>query len=236
MERIDKIISNQTNYTRNDVKKMIKSKKVKVNNIIIDRPEIKVDAEKDIINIDGVDICFKKNVYLVLNKPKGYISATEDRKMPTVLDIVAKDYGNRNLFPVGRLDRDTTGLMILTDDGDFAHSILSPKKDSKKLYIATIDIPITEEMIGGFENGVELIDGECKPSKLEKIDEYTAKVALTEGKYHQIKRMFGCYKAKVIELKRIQIGDFELPLDLEEGKYRELTQDELRMVQGKKGE
>lgn len=234
MERLDKIISNQTSYTRSDVKKFIKQKKVKVNNIIIDKPEFKVDCEKDIINLNGANINFKKNVYLVLNKPKGYISATEDRKIPTVLDIVDKDYGNRNLFPVGRLDRDTTGLMILTDDGDFTHNILSPKKDSKKIYIAIIDIPVTEEMIVGFENGVQLIDGECKPSKLEKIGEYTAKVTLTEGKYHQIKRMFGCYKAKVIELKRIQIGDFKLPQDLNEGEYRELTQEELILVQGMK--
>lgn len=211
LERVDKIISNQTNYTRSDVKKLIKFKKVKVNDIIVDKPEFKVDIQKDIITVDGANIAFKKNVYLVLNKPKGYISATEDRKMPTVLDIVSKDYGNRNLFPVGRLDRDTTGLMILTDDGDFTHNILSPKKDSKKLYIATIDIPITNEMIEGFENGVKLIDGECKPSKLEKIGEYEAIVTLTEGKYHQIKRMFGCFKAKVVELKRIQIGNFKLP-------------------------
>lgn len=231
MERVDKIISNQTNYTRSDVKKLIKFKKVKVNDVVIDKPEFKIDIQKDIISVDGVNIIFKKNVYLVLNKPKGYISATEDKKMPTVLDIVAKDYGNRNLFPVGRLDRDTTGLMILTDDGDFAHNILSPKKDSKKLYIATIDIPVTNEMIEGFANGVKLIDGECKPSKLEKIGEYEAIVTLTEGKYHQIKRMFGCFKAKVIELKRIQIGDFKLPQDLNEGEYRELTEDELKKVQ-----
>lgn len=232
MERADKIISNQTGYTRSEVKRLIKSKKIMINNIIIDKPEIKVDIEKDVISIEGKNIVFKKNVYLVLNKPKGYISATEDRKMPTVLDIVSKDYGNRNLFPVGRLDKDTTGLMILTDDGDFAHNILSPKKDSHKIYIAKIDILVTREMIAGFEKGVKLIDGECKPSKLEKIDEYVAKVTLTEGKYHQIKRMFGCYGAKVTELKRIQIGDFNLPEDLMEGEYRELTQEEIKLVQG----
>lgn len=151
MERIDKIISNQTNYTRSDVKKLIKLKKVKVNNILIDKSDMKVDISKDSINIDGKDLLVKKNIYLVLNKPKGYISATEDRKMLTILDLVSKEYSNRNLFPVGRLDKDTTGLIILTDDGNFAHSILSPKKDSKKIYNVTIDIPITEEMIEGFK-------------------------------------------------------------------------------------
>ncbi len=232
MERVDKIISNQTDYTRSDVKKLIKSKKIMVNNIIIDKSDIKVDIEKDTISIDGINVVYKKNVYLILNKPAGYISATEDRKMPTVLDIVSGDYGNRNLFPVGRLDKDTTGLMILTDDGDFAHKILSPKKDSKKIYIATIDIPVTTEMKIGFEKGIKLIDGECKTSKLEIIDKYIAKVTLTEGKYHQIKRMFGCYGAKVTKLKRIQIGDFCLPENLTEGDYRELTQEELKLVQG----
>ena len=151
MERIDKIISNQTNYTRSDVKKLIKLKKVKVNNILIDKSDMKVDISKDSINIDGEDLLVKKTIYLVLNKPKGYISATEDRKMLTILDLVSKEYSNRNLFPVGRLDKDTTGLIILTDDGNFAHSILSPKKDSKKIYNVTIDIPITEEMIEGFK-------------------------------------------------------------------------------------
>jgi len=151
MERIDKIISNQTNYTRSDVKKLIKLKKVKVNNILIDKSDMKVDISKDSINIDGEDLLVKKNIYLVLNKPKGYISATEYRKMLTILDLVSKEYSNRNLFPVGRLDKDTTGLIILTDDGNFAHSILSPKKDSKKIYNVTIDIQITEEMIEGFK-------------------------------------------------------------------------------------
>lgn len=233
MERLDKVISNQTNYTRSEVKKLIKAKKIKVNDIIINKPEIKIDIQKDKINIENKIITIKKNIYIVLNKPKGYISATEDRKMPTVLDIVSKDYSNRSLFPVGRLDKETTGLMILTDDGEFAHKIVSPKNHAEKIYIATIDIPITEEMIKGFESGVKLIDTECKKSKLEKIGVNIAKVTLTEGKYHQIKRMFGCYKAKVIELQRIQIGNFKLPDDLKLGEYRELTENELNMLQGK---
>lgn len=230
MERIDKFISNQTNYTRSDVKKLVKLKKVKVNNTIIDKSDIKIDIDKDVISVDGVDINFKENIYLVLNKPKGYISATEDKKDLTILDLVADDYSNRNLFPVGRLDKDTTGLMILTNDGEFAHNILSPKKDSQKIYNVTIDIPVTQEMIDGFEAGVELIDGKCKPSILEKTGEYTALVTLTEGKYHQIKRMFGCYKAKVLELCRVQIGYFVLPNDLKVGEYRELTKEELDQI------
>lgn len=231
MERIDKIISNQSNYSRSDVKKLVKSKKVKVNGEIVSNSDFKININEDVITVNEIDLVVKSKIYLVLNKPKGYISATEDKKMPTVLDIVSKDYGNRKLFPVGRLDRDTTGLMILTDDGDFAHNVLSPKKDSKKVYEVVIDIPVTEEMVRGFEEGVQLIDFKCKPSILKIIGKYIAEVTLTEGKYHQIKRMFGCYKAKVVELKRIQMGNFKLPSNLNEGEYRELTNDELKMIQ-----
>lgn len=230
MERLDKVIANQTSFTRSEVKSLVKSKRVKINDIIINKSDIKVDIDKDIITIDGNKLTVRKNIYLVLNKPKGYISATEDKKQTTILDIVSKEYPVKDLFPVGRLDKDTTGLIIITNDGDFAHNILSPKKDSKKIYIAKLDIPVTKEMADGFENGVELVDGKCKPSKLEKIDEYTALVTLTEGKYHQIKRMFGCYKAKVVELCRVQIGNFKLPKELKEGEYRELTEEELNLI------
>lgn len=228
--RIDKVISNQTKYSRSDVKKLIKSKKIKVNNIIIDKADFKVDIKKDLINIDGIDLVIKQNIYLVMNKPKGYISATEDKNKSTILDLISDDYKGRNIFPVGRLDKDTTGLIILTDDGEFAHNILSPKKNSKKIYKVIIDIPITKEMIDGFKNGVDLNDGKCKPSKLEKIDEYEAQVTLIEGRYHQIKRMFGCYKANVLELKRIQIGNFILPEDLKLGAYREILEDEVKRI------
>ena len=122
--------------------------------------------------------------------------------------------------------------MIITDDGIFAHNILSPKKHIKKTYNVKIDIPITEEMIIGFKNGVELIDGECKSAVLEKTGEYTGKVTLTEGRYHQIKRMFGCFKAKVVELERIKMGNFNLPNDLELGSFRELTKEELKLIKG----
>lgn len=230
MERIDKIISNNTLYSRSEVKKLIKSNKIKVNDIIIDKSEFKVDISKDIITIDGEKLKIKGNIYLVLNKPKGYISATEDKHMKTILDLVSKDYGDRNLFPIGRLDKDTTGLIILTDDGAFLHDIVSPKKEHRKIYKAVIDIPVNDEMITGFEEGVELNDGKCKPSKLEKLGEYEALITLTEGRYHQIKRMFGCFGAKVVELERIQIGNFVLPEELKLGEYRELSKSELDLI------
>ena len=230
MERLDKIISNQTKYTRKEIKELIKKRRVLVNEEIAIKPDIKINIDKDIIKIDNKEIIIKKNIYLVLNKPKGYISATEDKTEKTVLDLVPEEYKHRNLFPAGRLDKDTTGLMIITDDGIFAHNILSPQKHITKTYNVTIDIPLTNEMVNGFKNGVMLNDGECKTASLEIIDTYKAVVILTEGRYHQIKRMFGCFNAKVLELQRIKMGNFSLPNDLELGKHRELTEEELKKI------
>ena len=228
MERIDKIISSQTGYSRKEIKELIRNKRIRVNNQIISKYDFKIDTSIDKIKIDNNEITIKKNVYLILNKPKGYISATEDKNDRTVLDLVPQEYLHRNLFPVGRLDKDTTGLMIITDDGIFAHNILSPKKHINKTYNVTIDIPVTNEMVNDFKNGVELNDGKCKPAILEITGTYTSKVTLTEGRYHQIKRMFGCFGAKVIELQRIGMGNLILPDNLKLGECRELTEDELK--------
>lgn len=230
MERLDKIIATQTGYSRKEVKDLIKQKRVRVNNEIISKSDIKVDSESDKIVIDESEIKIKKHIYLILNKPKGYISATEDRSRQTVLDLVPKQYLHRNLFPAGRLDRDTTGLMLITDDGEFAHNILSPKKHVKKIYNVTIDLQVNQEMVNGFKRGVILNDGECKSANLEITGTNTAIVTLTEGRYHQIKRMFGCYGAKVVELQRIGMGNFKLPNDLKLGECREITENELKEI------
>lgn len=230
MERLDKIISNQLGYSRKEVKELVKSKRVLVNEVVALKSDIKVDANVDVIKVDGEEINVKEFIYLMLNKPKGYVSATEDKTMPTVLELVPMEYSHRELFPAGRLDRDTTGLMLITDDGEFAHNILSPKKHVKKTYEVIIDVPMTEEMVIGFKNGVNLIDGECKSSELIITGEYSGTVILTEGRYHQIKRMFGCFGAKVLELKRIGMGNFFLPQDLEEGECREFSNEELEMI------
>ena len=231
MERIDKIISNQTGYSRKDVKELIKQRRVIIDGEFITKSDIKIEPLEHSIMIDNQILEFKKYVYLVLNKPKGYVSATYDNNDKTVLDLVPEEYKHRNLFPAGRLDKDTTGLMIITDDGKFAHEILSPNKHVKKEYNVTIDIPINDDMIKGFRDGVMLNDGECKTSLLDKTGNYTGIVTLTEGRYHQIKRMFGCFGAKVLELERIKMGSFELPSDLELGKTRELTEEELNKIQ-----
>lgn len=230
MERIDKIIASQTDYSRKEVKKLILQKRVLVNGELICKSDIKVDDKNDKIEIDGIKVNVKEHIYLILHKPKGYISATKDRKIPTILDLVPKEYLHRNLFPAGRLDRDTTGLMLITDDGEFAHNILAPKKHIKKVYKVEIDIPINEIMINEFKNGVNLNDGICKTATLEKIDNKIAKVTLTEGRYHQIKRMFGCFGAKVVNLERIAMGNLLLPNDLKIGECRELTRSELEKI------
>lgn len=231
MERIDKIISSQTHYTRKDVKELIRNKQVTVNGNIINKSDIKVNPEIDKISVCNEELKIQKYVYLMLNKPKGYVSATEDKNDKTVLDLVPLEYSHRCLFPAGRLDKDTTGLMIITDDGTFAHNILSPKKHIPKTYNVTIDIPVTNEMVEEFKKGVSLNDGECKSANLKITGEYSAIVTLTEGRYHQIKRMFGCFGAKVTELKRIKMGNFELPNDLKEGECREFRKEELKQVQ-----
>ena len=231
MERLDKILARETGYSRKDIKILVKNKRIKVNDEIVLKSDIKI-SDNDVIKLDNNIIELKEFIYLVLNKPKGYVSATEDDSNLTVLDLIDDKYRHRNLFPAGRLDKDTTGLMIITDDGAFAHNILSPKKHVEKTYNVKIDIPITNEMIIGFKNGVDLIDGECKSAILEKTGEFTGKVTLTEGRYHQIKRMFGCFSAKVIELERIKMGNFYLPNDLELGRFRELAKEELKEIKG----
>ena len=233
MERLDKIISSQLGYSRKEVKELIKRKRVSVNNQLVDKSDYKINLETDTISVDNQELTIKKYIYLILNKPTGYVSATTDNKDRTVLDLVPQEYLHRNLFPAGRLDKDTTGLMIITDDGNFAHEILSPKKHVQKTYNVTIDIPVTKEMVDDFKKGVNLNDGECKSAKLEITGEYTALVTLTEGRYHQIKRMFGCFKAKVIELERISMGRLTLPENLKSGECRELTEEEFKKLLSK---
>ena len=190
MERIDKIIASQTNYSRKDVKKLISQKKVRVNDEIVKRPEQKFNEQQDTIYIDENKLDMKKHIYLVLNKPQGYISATEDRTAKTVLDLVPEQYKRKGLFPAGRLDKDTTGMMIITDDGEFAHNILAPRKHIEKTYRVQIDIDITKEMREKFKQGIVLKDHVCCPATIIVEDKNTALITITEGKYHQIKRMF----------------------------------------------
>lgn len=230
MDRLDKVLGNESFYSRREIKGLVKNRRIKVNDEIVFKSDVKV-SDTDIIKIDDNVININKYVYFVLNKPKGYVSSTKDNCNKTVLDLIKNEDKCKNLFPAGRLDKDTKGLMIITNDGVFAHNILSPNKHVSKTYYVKIDNKITDDMIDGFLNGVKLIDKVCKSALLEKISDYECYVTLKEGRYHQIKRMFGCFKTKVIELKRIKIGDFYLPSDLKEGSYRPLTSEELKLIE-----
>lgn len=233
MERIDKIIASQGQYSRKAVKALIAKRRIAVDGRVVSSSSEKADPMTMLLTVDGKPLEFKRNLYLVLNKPKGYVSATEDREHPTVLELVPQEYCGRDLFPAGRLDRDTTGLMIITDDGVLAHNILAPKKHVPKRYHVELDIPVTEEMRLGFSEGVMLNDGVCKAADLIKTGEKTAEVTLREGRYHQIKRMFGCFGAEVVELKRLGMGKLTLPEDLAEGECREMSEEELALLQEK---
>lgn len=233
MERIDKIISSQSNFSRKEVRQMILRNRVSINGQTVNKYDMKVDEKNIEIAVDGELLTLKKNIYLILNKPKGYISATEDKSQKTVLELIPEKFKGRELFPAGRLDKDTTGLMLITNDGVMAHNILSPRKHIKKVYEVVIDIEMREEMVIGFRGGVKLSDAECKSAELKITGKSEGIVTIREGRYHQIKRMFGCFGAKVIELNRIGMGNLTLPENLKLGECRELTDVELEMIQEK---
>lgn len=233
LKRIDRILSEQTNYSRKEIKRLVSKGLVLVNGCVVRKSDEKYDDDNISIKINGKDIRVSKHFYLLLNKPKGYVSTTVSDSDKTVIDLVPDKYKTRTLFPAGRLDKDTTGLMLITDDGVFAHNILSPKKHIKKVYEVVIDKDVSDEMVYGFRDGVKLNDGECKSALLEKVDTNKCLVTLTEGRYHQIKRMFGCFKAKVVELKRISMGELYLPSDLGVGEVREASDEELLKIIGK---
>ena len=216
--RLDRYIANQTGLSRNESKEMLKSLRVTVNGKMEKNYDAKINTETDVVCLDGNKISYSEFVYILMNKPKGVLTATEDKNQKTVLDLVPADYKRKNLAPVGRLDKDTTGLLLITDDGVFAHYVISPKSNVEKEYIATLDGDVTDDMVNAFKNGVTLADGSvCKPAKLKRISPSVASVVIDEGKYHQIKRMFGTVSLGVNELKRVRIGTLYLPKELEEG-------------------
>ena len=229
--RLDKYISDAMGISRQDAKKLLSKGAVAIDGKVVKKGDAKVsDANRVLVN--GKLLEYKQFVYIMLNKPKGVVSATDDKNDTTVVDLVKADYPKRNLFPAGRLDKTSTGFVLLTDDGDFAHDILAPKKHVSKEYIVTLDAEINEEIIGSFNSGVTLADGTLlKSAVLEATgDPMVVKVVLKQGVYHQIKRMFGVFDIGVNELHRTHIGDVELDSTLAPGQYRELTAEELEKI------
>lgn len=225
--RLDKFLSQSTDLSRKDIKQVIKKKLVTVDGAVVQKSDIHVDGGEEIA-VDGVRVEYKPYVYLILNKPSGYVSATKDREWRVVTELVPSEYARFDVFPVGRLDIDTEGLLLLTNDGDFAHSITSPKKNVYKRYFARLDKPATAEDIAEFARGMEFKDFTAKLAKLELCDDPTeVYVEIAEGKYHQVKRMFERVGKQVVYLKRVAIGGLTLPNDLESGQIREINLNDL---------
>ncbi len=227
IKRLDKIISSQFGISRSITKAIIHRGKVKVDGVVVRDPSMQIDVDEVKIEYKGQVLNYKEHIYIIMNKPKGVLSASEDKSRETVVDLVPKELSRQGLFPVGRLDRDTTGLLIITDDGDFAHNVISPKKNIMKTYKVTLDGDITDDMIKQFGEGIVLADGtKCRSAKLKRLDENIAEIIIGEGKYHQIKRMFGVVGLGVNELERTALGNLELPPNLNVGESRELSDDE----------
>ncbi|MFC7393579.1 pseudouridine synthase [Scopulibacillus cellulosilyticus] len=232
--RIDKLLANMGYGSRKDVKKLLKQGAVIVNECIVKDSKQHVMPDKDEIYVNDEPVIYNEFAYFMLNKPKGVISATEDESQKTVLDLLKPKDAIHHLFPVGRLDKNTTGLLLITNDGQLAHQLLSPKHHVEKTYIAHISGVVTEEDVKYFRKGVKLEDGYVTlPSQLEIINSAAiseVKITITEGKFHQIKRMFLAVGKKVIDLKRLTMGPLVLDEKLKQGEYRPLTKEEIEKL------
>ena len=230
--RLDKFISEAMAISRADAKKLISKSAVTINGQVVKKSDAKVDTDADQIKANGKLLTREEFVYIMLNKPVGVVSASTDKNDVTVIDLVKDEFPRRNLFPAGRLDKTSTGFVLITDDGQFAHDIRSPKHHVPKTYIVTVDSPVTEEVVKAFEEGVTLADGQLMKSAtiIPYEDGYTAKIILHQGVYHQIKRMLGVFDIGVNTLHRTTIGSLELPESLEAGQYIKLSKEQLEKV------
>ncbi|MBQ8227748.1 MAG: rRNA pseudouridine synthase [Clostridia bacterium] len=235
MERLDKIIANSGTLSRKEVHRLIKSGAVSVNGITTKDRGFCIEPETAVIKINGQVINLEKYVYIMLNKPEGVVSATKDPTEKTVVDLVPAEFKKKNLFPAGRLDRNTTGFVLITDNGDFAHKILSPKNHIEKTYEARLAEAIDDLSLQKVAEGITLGDGtECLPAKvkvLEGGDNPLVEIKICEGKYHQIKRMFAAVGNAVIELKRVKMGELPLDESLAPGECKVLSKDEVNLIQ-----
>ena len=230
-ERLDKFLSSQTALSRKEAQKAIKEKRVLLNGTVVRAADTKVDTESDTVSLDGQPLSYQQYVYYMMDKPEGVVSATRDRAERTVLDLLPPELRRDGLFPAGRLDKDTTGLLLITDDGDYAHRMLSPKKHVQKRYIATLDREPDEGIISAFEAGIVLGDGTvCKSGQAETLGGCRVAVTISEGKYHQVKRMFAALGYHVEALRRVQIGGLALDTGLRPGEVRVLTAEEAQKV------
>lgn len=234
--RLDKFLSGQLAISRADAKELIKKRLVTVNGETAKLYDMKIDPNADSVCSEGVRLIYRKYVYIMLNKPAGVICATRDRLSDTVLELIPAEIRRKDLFPAGRLDKDTEGFVLITDDGEFAHNMLSPKKHVDKRYFAVMENPVSKEDAELFASGITIDGGEkCLPAELE-ITENPKEVYITlrEGKYHQIKRMAEAVGNKIVFLKRVSIGGLALDEALKKGEFREIGPEELALIGVKK--
>lgn len=236
MKRLDKYLVEMSVASRSTIKEMARKGRITVNGTTVKASDIKIDEDNDIVAVDGQIIAYSHMEYFMLNKPAGVITATEDKHAATVLDLI-KERVRNDLFPVGRLDKDTEGLLLITNDGDLAHRLLAPKKHVDKVYFAIIEGIVTEAHIRVFASGMKLLDGtDIMPGELEILEvneeDATSRILLTihEGKFHQVKRMFEAVGTEVVYLKRLSMGPLVLDDALAPGEYRRLTDEELAML------
>jgi 16S rRNA pseudouridine516 synthase len=233
-QRIDKILSNMGYGSRKEVKELIRAGSVEIDGAVVKDSGQQVETEFQEIKVNGSRLFYKDTIYILMNKPQGVISATEDSRERTVVDLLSDEFKAFSPFPVGRLDKDTEGLLLLTNDGQLTHRLLSPKKHVPKTYLAKIMGRVTEEDVEAFGRGVTLEDGyRTMPSKLkilESDDVSQVEITIYEGKFHQVKRMIKSVNKEVIYLKRISMGELKLDETLELGDFRELNENELRII------
>ena len=231
--RIDKFLSEQGVASRKEAAKAAKSGGVLVNGVAVKDLSTHIDPETATVFYLGRRIEYRKFIYVMLNKPEGYVSATDDKSLPYVTELLPDELRKRELFPVGRLDRDTVGMMILTDDGQLAHALLSPKRHVEKKYFFTAKVPMREGVEKDFREGITLADGyECKSAEIDlQPDRMGGVITLTEGKYHQIKRMVAAEDNRVMTLERITFGGIPLDTSLKRGEWRFLTEEEISLLE-----
>ena len=235
MMRLDKYLAERTGMTRSESRKAVTKGRVMVGGMVCRKADTQLDEHTAEVALDGTPMAgaYQAFVYIMLNKPEGVVSASRDKRDTTVVDLVAADFPRRKLFPAGRLDKTSTGFVLLTDDGTFAHDILAPKRHVAKTYTVTLDTPLTDEMKAGFAAGVTLADGTAlSPAEVTALtaDGLTVRVVLKQGVYHQIKRMFGVYGAGVNALHRDAIGGLALDEGLAPGQWRELSAEEVSKI------
>jgi 16S rRNA pseudouridine516 synthase len=223
--RLDRFISERGEYTRSRIKELAAKGQIRVNGAIVKKSDAKIDPEKDEVEVLGTAIRADRFRYLLLNKPEGYVCSTEEHDGPTVMELIPPEMRTKNMFPAGRLDKDSLGALLLTDDGELAHRMLSPRKHIPKIYIVKLDNPFQTKYIDQFKNGITLSDGyQCLPAEVRAVEssEKLAFIELNEGKYHQVKRMFAAVENHVEVLMRVSVGGLILPEKLGFGECMEL--------------